>query len=206
MTTLKLLAAPLINFLTFLHKVKKPHYRLWPCWHSEDQMVALASWLLCVCYCRNLIPAYSDTAAALGKVFPELNGTLPSMTPPPRHTCQIPSGQKVMEQESARPTNLWFPFASVTGYFLWYLCACLLSHFSQVWLCVTPGTVACQVPLSMAFSRQEYWSASPFTPPGDLPHPGIKPTSLTSPALAGRFFATSATWEVPPLIPKFTNW
>ena len=69
-------------------------------------MVALACWLLQVCYRRNLIPAYIDTAAALGKVFPELNGKLPSMTPPPRHTCQIASSQKVMEQESARPTNL----------------------------------------------------------------------------------------------------
>lgn len=80
-------------------------------------MVALASWLLWVCYCRNLIPAYIDTAADLGKVFPELNGKLPSMTPPPRHNCQIPSGQKVMEQESARPTNV-ISIASVTSYFL----------------------------------------------------------------------------------------
>ena len=145
------------NFKTSFtsYQLKKPHYSLWPCWHSEDRMVALASWLLWVCYCRNLIPAYIDTAADLGKVFPELNGKLPSMTPPPRHNCQIPSGQKVMEQESARPTNV-ISIASVTSYFLWYLCACLLSHFSHVWLCVTPGTVACRAPLSMAFSRQEY--------------------------------------------------
>ena len=69
----------------------------------------------------------------------------------------------------------------------------MLHHFSFVWLCVTIWTVACQVPLSVDFSRQEYWSALPFPPPGDLPNPGIEPKSLTFPALAGGFFTTSAT-------------
>ena len=45
-----------------------------------------------------------------------------------------------------------------------------------------------QAPLSMGFSRQEYWSELPFPPPGGLPNPGTEPMSLTSPALAGRFF------------------
>ena len=45
------------------------------------------------------------------------------------------------------------------------------------------------------FSRQEYWSGLPFPPPGNLPDPGIEPTSLMPPALAGGFFTTSATWE-----------
>ena len=54
----------------------------------------------------------------------------------------------------------------------------------------TPWTVACQAPLPMEFSRQEYWSGLPFPPPGDVPTPGIKPASLVSPALAGRFFTT----------------
>ena len=45
----------------------------------------------------------------------------------------------------------------------------------------------------MEFSRQEYWSMLPFPTPGDLPDPGIKPTSLESPALAGGFFSTGAT-------------
>ena len=58
-----------------------------------------------------------------------------------------------------------------------------------------PIYLACQASLSMGFPRQEYWSRVPFPPPGDLPLPGIKPASLTSPALAGRFFTTSATWE-----------
>ena len=44
------------------------------------------------------------------------------------------------------------------------------------------------------FSRQEHWSGLPGSPPGDLPNPGIKPSSLLSPALAGGFFTTSITW------------
>ena len=45
----------------------------------------------------------------------------------------------------------------------------------------------------MGFSKQEYWSGLPCPPPGDLPDPGIEPTSPLSPALAGGFFTTSAT-------------
>ena len=58
---------------------------------------------------------------------------------------------------------------------------------------VTLWTVSRQAPLSMSFSRQEYWSGLPYPPPGDLPNPGFKCTSLISPALAGWFFTTSAT-------------
>ena len=54
---------------------------------------------------------------------------------------------------------------------------------------------ACQAILSLGFSRHEYWNGLPCSPPGDLPDPGIEPVSLTSPALAGGFFTTSATWE-----------
>ena len=71
----------------------------------------------------------------------------------------------------------------------------MLSRFSHVQLFATPRTVAHQAPLPTGFSRLEYWSGLPFPPPGDLPDPGIKPLSLASPALAGGFFATSATWE-----------
>ena len=60
---------------------------------------------------------------------------------------------------------------------------------------LTPWTVARLAPLSMGFSRHEYWSRLPFPSPGDIPDPGIEPASLISPALAGRFFTTSATWE-----------
>ena len=48
---------------------------------------------------------------------------------------------------------------------------------SCVQLFVTPWTIACQAPLSMGFSRQEYWSGLPFPSPGDLPNPGIEPRS-----------------------------
>ena len=66
--------------------------------------------------------------------------------------------------------------------------------FSHVWLFAIPWTAACQVPLSMKFPRQEYWSRLPFPTPGDLPNSGIETTSLVSPALAGRFFTTEGFW------------
>ena len=67
------------------------------------------------------------------------------------------------------------------------VCVCVLSH---VQLFTTPWTVACQIPLFMGFSWQEYWSGLPFPSPGDLPKPGIQPASFASPALADRFFTT----------------
>ena len=76
----------------------------------------------------------------------------------------------------------------------------MLSRFCHVQLFATPRTVACQAPLFMGFFRQEYWSglpeycsALPCPPPGDLCNPGMEPTSLMSPALAGRFFTTGTT-------------
>ena len=74
------------------------------------------------------------------------------------------------------------------------VCVCTLP-LSRVQLFATPWTVARQAPLSMECSRQEYWSGLPFSSPGDLSDPGIEPTSLMSPALAGGFVTTSATWE-----------
>ena len=59
---------------------------------------------------------------------------------------------------------------------------------SRVQVFAAPWPVARQAPLSMGFSRQEYWSGLPFPPLGDLPDPGIEPLSLASPALAGRLF------------------
>ena len=98
---------------------------------------------------------------------------------------------------------LWacvFSFVSVS-YTLHAQCVCVcvhartLSHFSHIRLFVTPWTVGQPAPLSMGFSRQEYWSRLPCPPPGDLPNLGIEPMSLMSPALAGRFFTASAIWE-----------
>ena len=58
---------------------------------------------------------------------------------------------------------------------------------SHLTLC-DPMDVACQAPLSMGFSRQEYWGGLPCPSPGNLPDPGIEPTSLLCPALTGGFF------------------
>ena len=69
---------------------------------------------------------------------------------------------------------------------------CSLCLLSRVRLSATPWTIARQAPLSIGFPRQESCSGLSFLPPGDLPDPGIKPAS---PALAGMFFTTSATWE-----------
>ena len=70
---------------------------------------------------------------------------------------------------------------------------CMLSYFSRVRLFATRWTVAHQAPLSMWFSRQEYWSAFLWPPPGHLPDPGIESPCLASPTLAGGFFTTSTT-------------
>ena len=78
--------------------------------------------------------------------------------------------------------------------------ACMLNCFSHIWLCVTLWILAHQAPLSIGFSRQEYWSGLSCPFPGDLPDPAIEPVTLRSPALAGRFFTTSTTWE------KFISW
>ena len=70
--------------------------------------------------------------------------------------------------------------------------ACMLSHFSCVWLFVTPWTITHQDPLSMGFSRQEYWSGLPSPPPGELPDSGIEPTSLIFLSSARGLFTTGA--------------
>ena len=61
--------------------------------------------------------------------------------------------------------------------------ACLLSCLSHIQLFVTLWTIALQAPLSMGFSRQEYWSGFPCPPPGDRPNPGMEPVSPAAPAL-----------------------
>ena len=66
---------------------------------------------------------------------------------------------------------------------------CMPSHFSHVWLFVILWTIDPQVPFSMGFSGQEYWSRLLFPSPGDLPDPRIEPA-------VGRFFTTSVTWDI----------
>ena len=90
-------------------------------------------------------------------------------------------------------------FLLLNGISFWNLFwTCVLRHFNRVWLFASPWAVACQAPLSMAFSRQEYWSGWPC-PSGGFPDLGIEPESLMSPALTGWFFTFSTTWEAPVL-------
>ena len=70
-------------------------------------------------------------------------------------------------------------------------CCAMLNHFSCIQLFVTLWTVTHQAPLSMGFSRQEYWTGLPFPSLGHLPHSEIEPMSLMSPALASGFKASS---------------
>ena len=72
--------------------------------------------------------------------------------------------------------------------------------FSHVQFFVTPWTVAHQAPISMGFSRQEYWSGLPFPTAGDLLDPVIEHESLASPAMAGRFFTTVPPGNPYPII------
>ena len=94
-------------------------------------------------------------------------------------------------------SQLASPSASM---FLSWCFSCAQS-LSWVWLFATPWTVALQAPLSMGFSRQEYWSGLPFPPPGDLPNTETEPASVASLALAGGFFTT-----VPPGKPNYYSW
>ena len=71
-------------------------------------------------------------------------------------------------------------------------CTCVLSCFSRVQLFSTLLTVAHQAPLSMEFSRQEYWSGLPWPPPGDLPDLGTESVSPATPALQAHSFTTES--------------
>ena len=114
----------------------------------------------------------------------------------------------VMDREAWRAVihgvaKSWTRLSNWTDWLIkWHVFIIRVSHrvFLQPWLCAQSyptlcnpiDCVACQAPLSMGFSRQEYWSGLPFPPPGDIPDPGIDPKS---PALAGRFFTIWATKE-----------
>ena len=95
-------------------------------------------------------------------------------------------GAKRMQRNKGNLQELWMPLGE-TRY-----PRCLLS---PVWLFATPWTVAGQAPLSMGFSRPEYWNGLPCPSPCDLPDPGIESMPLTFPELAGGFFTTTTTWK-----------
>ena len=82
------------------------------------------------------------------------------------------------------------------------VCVCVwVCVLSYVWLFATAWTIVYQPPLFMGFPRQEHWCGLPFPSPGDLPNPGVKPASLVSPALAGRFFTVA-----PQRLVEWTKW
>ena len=102
---------------------------------------------------------------------------------------------KMLGAKKPRLCDAWqIPAISVITACVVCVCVCVC-RLSRVQLFVIPCMVARQFPLSMGFFKQKYWSGLPCPPPGDLPDPGIELESLMSPALAGRFFTTSATWE-----------
>ena len=81
----------------------------------------------------------------------------------------------------------------------------MLSHFTWVTLFVTPWTVACQAPLSMGFSKQEYRSGLPFPPPGELLDPGIEPSSPVSSALQADSLPVEQFREAHLNVPQFIH-
>ena len=102
-----------------------------------------------------------------------------------------------------------FKFPLMLTSYITMLLLLLLSHFSHVQLCVTTQTAARQAPLSLGFSRQEYWSGLPLSSPGDLPQPGIEPTSLLPPALVVDSLTTVPLGKLPSAqaaVRKQTEW
>ena len=99
---------------------------------------------------------------------------------------------KVWETLTHIKSMLFLPFLANYLIFMWV-------HVKSLQSCLTLcDPMDCSLPGSsvfLGFSRQEYWGGLWFPSPGDLPDPGIEPTSLTSLALAGGFFTTSTTWE-----------
>ena len=93
-----------------------------------------------------------------------------------------------------RVLNFQYLQCSVLAFLFKTSIACIYAYMHIVASIVSLWTVARQAPLSMGFSRQEYWSGLPVPPPEDLPKPRIKPTSLISTALVDRFLTTSVTY------------
>ena len=126
---------------------------------------------------------------------------IPTTSAASRDNLSIPSKSWQPNKSRDVANDLWMtklPLVENHWFTGVYVCVCVcVSHFSRIWPCVTLWNVTCQAPLSMGFSRKKYWCGVSCPPPGDLPDLGVKPTSFISPALAGMFFTTSATWEAP---------
>ena len=187
-------------------------------YHTKLSHVCFPLSLSMLCFIHFVIPSDGDVVGVWWMIFSASNMILPLSSMPSFASCFLPhemfshlkslsrsfkcqllyvafSGSSSANLER----KLFLPGSFRASYFLYllifYLMYCVPSRFSCVWLCATLWTVAHQVPLSMGFSRQEYWSGVPCPPAGDLPHPGITPVSLKPPALAGSFFTSSAALE-----------
>ena len=102
---------------------------------------------------------------------------------------QAPTSMGFSKQEYWSGLPLPSPSYIPTSYIILY--SNYVPSCSVVWLFGTPWTAGPQAPLSMEFSKQEYWNGLPFPSPGDLPNPGTEPESPGSPALAGGFSTTA---------------
>ena len=96
---------------------------------------------------------------------------------------------------------LWGPWFSICRISCW-CCCCYCLVVKLYLILATPWAVACQVPLSMGFPRQEYWRGLPFASPGDLPNPRMSPVS---PALAGGFFTVEPPGKPVKLVQRKYN-
>ena len=137
-------------------------------------------------------------------IAPGANGIHRENTPPIRGAGRLADSTKDAQGQTCPQPPLWHPWNDhVMKSLLAFGPSTLCMRAKSLQSCptfVTPWTVALQAPLSLGFSRQEHWSGLPCPLPGDLPDPGIELASLMSPALAGGFFTTSATWEAPRIV------
>ena len=121
--------------------------------HTQDFLFFIGNW--------NAKVGSQDVSGVTGKVG---------------HWVQNEAGQRVLSREHTGHSK--HPFPSTQEITL-HIDITRWSPCSHVWLCGTPWTVSHQVPLSMEFSRQEYWSGWPFPSLGGLPDPAIEPRSST---------------------------
>ena len=111
----------------------------------------------------------------------------PHLTPlPQQHSLYlraIRTGICQFQENHVISLDFTFPCISAQPILKYHCPLCILSCFSSARLFATYWTVARQAPLSVGFSRQEYYSGLPCPPPGDLTNPGIEPRSPVAPAL-----------------------
>ena len=162
------------------------------------------------------VPPFSAMTANGGGWLPQ--GSSGAQLPAEEQLCDLTNLRRFggSRGDSAETSSCWVPkmhelqpfwksvcqyLGKLTAFAVCSQVCAVLSHFSHVPLFVTLWTAACQAPLPMGILQARYQSGLPCPPPGDLFDPRIEPLSLMSPALAGRFFTTRATWDAPRYTP-----